>query len=215
MGRITFTTTATNRPDILDRTYGSFNDNIVGLSLKDCELIINIDPLPDGDNIDTVVDVASKYFKNVTAITPKEANFTTAINTIWDHAKSDFIFHLEDDWILREKVDLNSIIKKLDDNPKMVQCVLRAYKYKYDKMALSPSVIKKRLYSHIAGKLNVNLNPEIQLRDLKVTKYKFYSNTIGVYGNNPVVEDIGRDWIEKSGFRRPDKKAHFNSWVKK
>lgn len=215
MSRITFTTTATNRPDILDRTYSSFEKNLLDLSLKDCDLIINIDPLPSRNNIDDTADVARKYFKNSTVITPDTPNFTTAINTIWSHAKTNFVFHLEDDWILTQQVRMNGILKYLDDNPKIVQCVLRAYKYDYQKMALSPSIIKKKLYSHIAGKLDSKLNPEIQLRDTKVTKYKLNGNTITVHGQNPIVKDIGREWIEKSGFKRPDKKAHFNSWVKK
>lgn len=212
--RIAFTTTATNRPEIVEKTYSSFNSNLNGY-LKKCELIINIDPLPSGDNREEVVKVAEKHFKKVTAITPATPNFTTAINTLWSEAKTDYIFHLEDDWVLTQSFSVDSIIDYLDKNPKYLQCVLRAYNYDYNKMALSPSIIKKKLYSQIAGKLNANLNPEIQLRDTNVTKYDLSKGYVTVFGEKPIVKDIGREWMEKSAFRRPDKKAHFNSWVKK
>ena len=211
---ISFTTTATNRPEILDRTYSSFKNNLLGIDMKKCDLVINVDPLPMANNREAVLEVARRYFGNVIATYPDKANFTTAINTIWSYPKTSFIFHLEDDWILTQSIKVNNIMDHLDNHPQLVQCVLRAYKYDYDKMALSPSIIKKKLYSQIAGKLDPKLNPEIQLRNTAITKYKLNKNTIAVHGESPVVEDIGREWIDKSGFRRPDKKAHFNSWVK-
>jgi len=41
-----FTTTAMVRPHILDRTLGSFSKNLQDVNLKECRLVINIDPLP-------------------------------------------------------------------------------------------------------------------------------------------------------------------------
>jgi len=212
---ITFTTTATNRPEVLDRTYASFNSNITGIRLKDCELVINVDPLPSSEKREEAVDIAKKYFGKVTASLPEKPNFTTAINTIWSLSSAAFIFNLEDDWLLTKPVNLDVIMQSMKKNPNCLQCVLRAYNYDYNKMALSPSIIKRKLYSQIAGKLDSSLNPEIQLRDTRITKYELNKKSIMVHGNKPIVRDIGREWIEKSGFKRPDKKAHFNAWVKK
>ena len=36
---ITFTTTATFRPDLIEQTYSSFSKKLTGIKLKDCELI--------------------------------------------------------------------------------------------------------------------------------------------------------------------------------
>lgn len=215
MSNIVFTTTATNRPKILDRTYDSFHRHISDIDLRECKLIINIDPLPSSEKIEDVIRVAKKYFGEVVYNIPEKANFTSAINYLWSKADADYIFHIEDDWLLIEKIELLKITKQLSENENLLQCILRAYDYKYDKMVLSPSIIKKCLYNKIGGILNPNLNPEIQLRDIGITKYEINKTRLSVCGEHPIVEDIGRKWIEKSGFKRPDKKAHFNSWIKK
>lgn len=211
---LSFTTTATNRPEILDRTYNSFSKNVIDIDLKKYKLIINIDPLPSSEKIEDVIRVAKKYFGEVVYNIPEKANFTSAINYLWSKADADYIFHIEDDWLLIEKIELLKITKQLSENENLLQCILRAYGYKYEKMALSPSVIKKCLYNKIGGRLNINLNPEIQLRDIGITKYEINKTRLSVCGEHPIVEDIGRDWIENSGFKKPSEKFKFNSWIK-
>ena len=46
-----FTTTACNRPEILEKTYKSFTTNLKDINFNKSTLYINIDPSPDNNNI--------------------------------------------------------------------------------------------------------------------------------------------------------------------
>jgi hypothetical protein len=55
--------------------------------------------------------------------------FGGAIREAWqhlhDHVDSDFIFHLEDDFVLQRDVDLRAMARVLDEYPHLAQIVLR------------------------------------------------------------------------------------------
>ena len=55
-----FTTTAVARPKILNQTLSSFSENLKGINLKDCRLIINIDPLPPNIKRKAVINISLK-----------------------------------------------------------------------------------------------------------------------------------------------------------
>jgi len=180
---INFTTTAMARPEIVERTYQSFSQNIKGISLKECDLYINIDPIEGRDSRE-VISIGERYFNRVVSNVPKKPNFTKAVNWCWSSANSDFILHLEDDWVLTSPIDIKQLINKKMKG-KVKQIMLRAYKYKYEKMALSPSIIKRDLYKSFVDKFDFNLNPEIQLRKEWVSP-----SNISVSGKGIVVKDI-------------------------
>ena len=102
---------------------------------------------------------------------------------------------------LQKKIDINKII-----NNKALEIILRAYKYKYTKLALSPSVWKYDLYKIFAGKLDVNINPEVQLRNKKFSK-AFTKKSIVTVGNNIIVKDIGRKWLRAKGLKKAVKSS--------
>ena len=215
MRDITFTTTATNRPAILRRTYASFSESITDINLRNTKLLINIDPLPSRDKIADNIAVAEEFFGDVQARTPAEPNFSGAINWLWSEANTPYIFHLEDDWILIEPIKIKPLIVNMKDR---LQIILRAYGYRYDKMVLSPSIIKRELYSAIGGKLDVKLNPEIQLRNPAIAGFKINRSMVLDFPHDRskiIVKDIGRKWMARQKFKRPDKKSNFFKWVKK
>ena len=218
MSNISFTTTATNRIEIIEKTFQSFSSRIIDLDFKTCKLYINIDPLPIADGRHEVVEMSKKYFGEIVANTPEKANFTRAVNWLWSTCVSDYAFHLDDDWVLLEDFRVRPLIKELDNNPKLLQCILRAYPREYAKACLSPSIIKKKLYSEIGGKLDEKINPEIQLRDAKITKYKINGANVKAFPETMkkvIVKDIGRQWIKGIGFQKPKVKGHFNKWEKR
>ena len=90
-----FCTTATFRPEIIDRTYKSFTDNLLGIDFKISTLYLNVDPIPVG-NTKEVIDVAKKYFGNVVYNIPEEPNFTKAIKWCWSQVKNEYFFNLEE-----------------------------------------------------------------------------------------------------------------------
>ncbi len=166
-----FTTTAMPRPDIYNRCLRSFEKNLIGLSLKDCNLYINIDPFPYEDKRELkeikrlrfgVVDVAAKYFKNVIPRLPKVGNYADAYKWIWNNAESEIIFNLEDDWTLNSPVNVNHLLKKFENNT-LYQVVFRAYNYVYPTCCTSPSFLHRRWYKPIAKGMSRKQNPESQI----------------------------------------------------
>lgn len=202
-----FTTTAMARPELIERTYGSFKENMSGIDWGSTTLFVNIEPLPDANAVNSVIEVCKQFFGRVVTRTPKEANFTKALSWCWNQVNTDYVLHLEDDWVLTSKIEFKDLLK-LFVNDKTKQVVLRAYPYEYDKMCLSPSVIRGSWVKRF--EFDFNLNPEVQLRKSWVRP-----EYINVPHNNIVVKDIGRKWIESSDYKKPGHKASFTSWEKK
>lgn len=201
---ISFTTTALSRPDIINQTYESFSKNIKNIDLSKCVLYINIDPIPNDEGLQKeTIEVAKKYFGNVIYRVPKEPNFTLAVNYCWCSAYTPYIFHIEDDWLLTTEIDMNEV-SILFQKDNVLEIILRAYPYKYDKLALSPSIWKYELYKVFAGRLKVDINPEVQLRDCRFSKY-FNQDSIITLGTKPIVKDIGRLWLSNRGLVKPMK----------
>ena len=111
-----------------------------------------------------MTQVAEKYFGEVYPNYPEKANFTAACNWIWSNAKEEYIFNLEDDWIILKDVPMSHLLEYFNKHTKLMQVNLRAYDYVYTTLPLSPSVIHERYYKAVAGKLDIKINPEVQLR---------------------------------------------------
>jgi len=224
---IDFTTPAMVRPEIIDQTYSSFSNRLKGVDLKKCRLIINIDPLPTDVSRKNVVKVAKKYFGEVIYNYPDTANFSAACNWIWSQAETDCIFHLEDDWVLKVDVNMKKLIRHFNENKNLQAIQLRAYRFAYNKIALSPLIMHKKVYKHIAGKLDITLNPEVQMRGERFkglimpypTKKISHKGKIITYPkarNQIILRDIGRKWIKKTEYTKQKvKKARFVTWEKK
>lgn len=229
MVKLDFTTTAVARPGILNQTLSSFSTNLKGINMKDCKLVINIDPLPSDTKRKNVIKVAEKYFGDVLYNLPEQANFTAAYNWVWKNAETEYIFNLEDDWKLKSPVDVPLIIDYFKKNKTLLQVLLRAYRYHYRTCALSPSIIHRRMYSAVGGNLNTDINPEAQLRGEKFGikmptrggKNRVSSKgLIRVYPKKVkavILQDLGRSWINKTKFKKSGdgKKARFTTWETK
>lgn len=224
MIKLDFTTTAMARPEIVNETYSSFSKNLEGINLKDCRLFINIDPLPKDVDREKVTEVAKKYFKEVYPNYPDKPNYTAAYNWIWTKAESEFIFNLEDDWELLRETSVQKLLTYFEKYPDLMEVALRAYPYKYKACPTSPSIIHKRYYKSVAGKLDETINPEIQLRgrkfgiDMPSPRFKItWKGKIIAYPEQEneqsiILKDLGRSWLKKSGFKRPNMKKGFTTW---
>ena len=223
-----FTTTAVCRPKILEATLSSFEKNLLGISLKDCRMIINVDPLPSGKNREAVIEVAQKYFGEVKYNLPKTANFPAAYKWVMSNAEGKYIFNLEDDWQLTREIKIDAVIKILKTHPKLLQVLLRAYRYHYRTCALSPGIWSHRFYKAVGENLKTDLNPEAQLRGerwgitmpTRGKKGIKAKSLIAVYPapvKQVVLKDLGRAWINKTKFKKngKGKKAHFITWERK
>lgn len=201
---LSVTTTATSRPEILERTYSSFCSHIEGLS--QCPLYLNIDSVPKGVNPEILVNISKKYFPNVHWQCPKKPNFTRAVHWLWKQANSAFIFHLEDDWEITENVSLDSLFDLFHANNRLLQIRLSHKVSIGCPYGLSPSIISYKFYKHFVGRLNYANNPEGQLKGFpepavqNITIQRYPSDHI-------IIQDIGREWRGNHGIAWKDIKG--------
>ncbi len=215
--KLEFTTTACNRPDVLEMTYRSYTSRLKNIDFSNSTLYINVDPAPNSNNIQYIKTIAEKYFGTVICNFPKEPNFAAAVLWCFNQVKEDMFFHLEDDWILMRDVDINKMVNSLGKNN--IQCILnKSSKYMSRKEAgepaLMPSLFSKKYVDKYVALMNDSKNPEAQM------KYIFRKNTDKLRKHRSVLfgsrceysKDIGRQWLRKNGLRREyEKTSNSNS----
>lgn len=216
---ISFATTACNRPGLIRRTYESFTKRLTGIDFDKTTLYINIDPAPHPHNRQYVIDMAKEFFGTVVANMPDEASFPGAVQWTWRQVKTPFIFNLEDDWILLRNVNLTREIGIMRKERNLVQTSLRAYNgMKYEKICLSPSILRTDICAYAAERLDLRYNPEIQMRSVDTLGRKVRKCNIRVIPKGikapTIIKDTGRAWAKKQGVSRPPKKSHFTKWIK-
>lgn len=222
MNSIDITTTSCIRPEIIRQTYNSFSEKIINLDLFKCRLIINIDPIPEENTylIKEMKKTCYDYFENVVFNTPDKPNFTKALNWCWQQATTEIILNLEDDWILKDEVDFFKV-KNIFNEEKNIYQLSLSETNEEGKISLAPSFLSKRFYKQIAGNLDTNINPEIQLRGKKFNiempsqqENILNNKKVFFYDKKSLIKDIGRDWIKSTRYKKPLIKSEFNSWVK-
>ncbi len=216
-----FTTTATCRPEIIQQTYESFSTNLLNANLRESTLYINVDTAPAGNNPQDIVDIAKRYFRNVVANISSNPCFCQAFKWCWKQPKEDFFFHLEDDWLLLNRVDINDLFELFSKSDNKLAVInLRAYlEITDDRICLSPGLVKTVFAEYIIDKLDVTTNPEPQTRRMGSANTTG-KNKMGFYGlqypaqvPEVIIKDIGRPWLAKQGLQRPlTDKYMFNTW---
>ena len=228
MIKIDVVTTATIRPSLLDTTFFSFREKMLTDKYK-YRLIINIDPIGERDtHPKKVLKVAKTYFDDIIFNVPETPGFTKAVIWCWNQTTSDYIFHLEEDWKLLTNINIDSMIELLNKYPKLASLRLNkqntgsskhgcryGFIY-YPKISLNPTLFKGDFLRNVAKLMDVNLNPEKQLRPGKSSRGQYISKfDNGIYvkdSGNKVVLDIGRMWMNQSEYT---KKTGFMNWEKK
>ena len=218
---ITFTTTATIRPELIDQTYLSFSKNLIGINLKECELVINVDPMP-GDqlkNREKVIDVAKKYFGKVTHRFPEKPSFPDALRWCWTNTRTKYLFNLEDDWVLLTKVNVNDLIALHRKDKSAIGVSLNAYLFSLNpfRIRLSPCLLDGEWARQAAANLSSVGCPEKQLRNKipkplirRMLNYPPYSHP--KFGKI-IVGDTGRKWRESKKLVK-DNTLGFTTWKK-
>lgn len=201
-----FTTTACNRPEILEQTYQSYTRNLKNINFKQSTLYINIDPVPDNTNISDMITVARKYFGNVIYNTPTEPNFAQAILWCLQQVKGEYFFHLEDDWILLREVNIHDMIDIIK-LPNVSQCILNKKNINPKELyepAFIPSLFLTKIVNVYIKLMNNESNPESQMKNIfrqnifQIQKYKSQSFAPHI----ELSRDIGREWLKSNGIKR-------------
>jgi len=242
--RVDITMTAMIRPALVNKTLKSFCENVFDEDPERFRLIINIDPLGGRKPHRTVVKICRRYFNKRSMISnsPSEASFPRAVMWVWSQVEADWIFHLEDDWLVNKKININDMISIMKEyknlaclrlpkfrTPKGKTAKFFSSKYTYNdkgfyvasdrkrQFGLNPVLIRGSFIKEALPLLVDTGNPEKQFRYAnKNMRNLVMSWDYGLYtnrGSRPVVTDIGRGWLRKSEFRKP--RGKFVTWVKK
>jgi len=184
-------------------------------------VFINIDPVGP-DTPEMLVETLQGMVGSVEFHIGAAPNFTAACNWLWRQPSDEYIFHLEDDWELVAPVHIDDLLQPFNREDSFLQVALRAYPYAYDKVCLSPSVLHRRFYKAVAGKLDERKNPEVQLRGnvfgLELPSPKEGIRSIGKVTVHSAcrekiyIKDLGRAWLKKQPYARPDVKTEFTTW---
>lgn len=225
MEKIDICMTATIRHLVLKDTLDSFTKNM--LFDKDrYRLIINIDPIGEKlKRISAVLQVAQNYFDEIVYNIPETPGFTKAVQWCWSQTKHPYVFHLEDDWKLLTKINIDYMIEILNKYENLVSLRLNkentgkskhGLKFGFiyhPKISLNPTLFKGEFIRNVFPLMDLTKNPEKQLRINKTKLGKYLSKfSHGIYtkdSSDKVVLDIGRVWMQKSKF---SKKTGFTSW---
>lgn len=216
--------TATIRHHVLDQTLNSFTKQMLHDRSR-YRLIINIDPI--GEKLKrrgAELTVAKKYFDDVVYNFPETPGFTKAVQWCWLQTTAPYVLHLEDDWKLLQNINIDWMIEMLNQY-KLTS--LRLSKEKigrskhsnkfgfiyWPKISLNPTLFQGDFIRRVAPLMSMAQNPEKQLRPTNSELGKVISKTQhGIYmreGTGMIVLDIGRQWMNKSRFR---KKTGFLHW---
>ncbi len=136
--KIDITTTATYRPELLEKTFNSFWRFIFSrYPENNYRLVINIDPvgreeLYPGQIEDIsfrMLEFCRSYFDDVYVNFPKVANFAKAFKWCWDNVRvdADYVFHIEDDWELLRPVNFSRMLFLFRKYPELIILRLNAF----------------------------------------------------------------------------------------
>lgn len=235
------TMTAVRRPEIIHKTLSSFANAFN--NFKSHRLIVNIDPV-GGTLFDEqrVIDICYEFFDNIIVKTPHKASFPKAFNWCWSQIETDIVFHLEDDFVLIQQIDISEILNILDAEPDLALMRLPLFRSgpkdmktwnkfipfngKYFECPKDlrgsvgfcghPSFIRKEFIDKCLPYLDDNLNPEkIFHRKGGILMEEVMKWRYGIFGttnNPPIIKDIGREWIAKTNWQKKGNKAIFTEW---
>jgi hypothetical protein len=241
------TTTATIRPGTLNRTYESFWNNMLEgyMSRYSYQLIINVDPIGEVEyQQNDVVRIAKYYFTKVLSRTPLDASFPDAFLWCWDMVGGDFVLHLEDDWELLRKVDLQEMVNLMVKYPNIALLRLSLWDAEIDRVKQwnkyfpwngeffecpdelkasvgfsgNPSLIRKSFIKQILPYLVNEGCPEKQIKGHNVNMRNILESwRYGVFSQPlelKAVIDIGREWRTRNNFHKNGSYG-FETWIRK
>lgn len=243
MIKIDITMVSVIRPALVRRTIKTISKNIVGKNQDRFRLILNVDPIGEKVKPEKVVKVAKEYFSDVVFRIAKKPSFAKAVKWVWNQTTSPYIFHIEDDWDITRKIDIDHMIEIMKNHSKISS--LRLYKYRTPKQnvfttfgckwrynkngfyvadkwqkqfGLNPILIRREFLDEALPVMKDNINPEKQFRNTqKYMRPIIKKWKYALYtnpGDLPLTIDTGTKWRAKTEFIKP-RKGPFLTWEKK
>ena len=130
---IDITMTATLRPNIFKQTIDSFFNNMFDdyrAAGHQLNLVLNIDPVGNKDIDESFcIPFVKGKFDKVIISTPPKASFPKAFKYNWTHIydDTDYVFNLEDDWVLTQRIDWQKLLNVMDNKKNLAILRLAAF----------------------------------------------------------------------------------------
>ena len=242
--KIDVTMPATWRPELLERTLSSFYSNLFCFHRKDLRLIMNVDPIgAHGNKLHEIKLIARKFFDDIHIIAPERPSFATAFNKLWSMAETDFVFYLEEDWVLTRPIDFGHMVDIMRRNSRLAHLRLNkftategyaeTYHFQFpwsgefyeclpiDKPSIAwcghPSINSLRFVKEVISKINPKANPEKQIKRC-ISAVPDNTYRYGIFSprpcDTPCVQDIGRAWMKANNFTKKGGSMAFDTWEK-
>src|SRR5690606_13056015 len=114
--QIDITLVATRRPELLEFTLRSFHKNL--FTEFDIRLVyVNFDPMWGYETDEQrVEDLCRSYWDTVAVRRPEEASFGGAVKWLWSQPEAEWFFHLEDDWALVSRINVNRVKRAMNSH---------------------------------------------------------------------------------------------------
>jgi len=230
--KIDITIVAGRRPELLRATLESFADRAFSHHHVQ-DVFVNIDPI-FGNEADSLacVNLVKDYFPSPVVFTPPDAGFGAAVKRLWSSTTSDFVMHLEDDWLALD--DIDSRIEACFQAQGVKQVSFHTANQNWDtrkrghhhrrrryarflgvklplpgtfpKFTTSPSIIEGDFARMSAGLMNPAFDPEKQFYsgvNLALERaVAGFNNYIFSPDLKPLILDTGRTWRQERGISK-------------
>jgi hypothetical protein len=233
---------AGRRPDLLRQTLESFSASVFS-NFCIRGVIVNIDPIFGARDDETgCVKCVISHFPQAEICIPETPGFAAAVKRLWSATKSDYVFHLEDDWIALTAVD-EEILRPFSD-PSVMQVSFHTADQNWDiprkghlhrrneyarllgikiplfrtfpKFTTSPSILRGDFARKAAALMDASLDPEKQFYSGVNPQLERlaapHKNYIFSPERVPVIRDKGREWRDSRNIRKVINNAT-STWV--
>ena len=223
---------AGRRPELLEQTLKSFSERVF-CHFTFANVFINIDPIFGTEEDEAAcLKVVETYFPAATVFRPEKPGFGAAVKRLWDNTQSDFVFHLEDDWVAL--TDLGEEVLGPFSAPNVMQVSFHTADQNWDiakkghlhqrneyarvlgikiplfrtfpKFTTSPSILRGAFARNASSLMDVSRDPEKQFYSgVNAELEKLAApNRNYIYSprQTPVIRDMGREWRDQRKIRK-------------
>ncbi|MEO5371067.1 MAG: hypothetical protein H7833_13435 [Magnetococcus sp. DMHC-1] len=200
-------TPATLRPELLKITLASFHKHVLN-QFESRRLIINIDAIGDPHaSIEQMLEVCHMYFDDCLYRHAEHPSFARAVRWGWEQVEADYFLHLEDDWLLKKKVDAHSALACFARDPKLALLSLNMGRNRQDlsltQFSLRPGFMRRSFIREALLLFDEHLDPEKQFNphcfmggELAKWHFRYY----GEPDDGRFLVDTGGKWRKSLGF---------------
>jgi len=217
------------RPELLSQTLDSFQSGLIRkLTVSKC--IANID-LFGGDESQRqqCLALVLRHFRQAEVLTPPAPHFTAAVKRVWEKTSQSIVLHLEDDWLLKEDVEPEALVSKLNEKTRAVKFLFKEknkdlqrdgkfdidwirrkflgitwQKKAYNRHGTSPGFFDGDFIREWAARMDLSLDPEKQAKppfNPYLFEYvsRYRSELVAGPTQSELIVDIGRAWRSDHG----------------